>query len=171
LLEVCEVVPEGQAPSPSLAAFNKSFGTSHRGELLSVGFKATSVESGASKILTLWKSHALVDETGGEGSEQTGRAVRDSGKGPHSDPRKTSTSRGKASSGSVKRVTMPNLSKQGLFLFVTLRTFQICESLLKILVMNFFRIQGSSSFICSVQVGAVSGRLRPQIFHARESCH
>jgi hypothetical protein len=33
LLEVREVVPEGQAPSPSLAAFNKSFGTSHRGEL------------------------------------------------------------------------------------------------------------------------------------------
>jgi hypothetical protein len=65
LLEVREVVSEGQAPSPSLAAFNKSFGTSHRGELLSVGFKATSVGSGASKILTPWKSPALVDETGG----------------------------------------------------------------------------------------------------------
>jgi hypothetical protein len=38
LLEIREEVPEGQAPSPSLAAFNKSFGTSHRGELLSVGF-------------------------------------------------------------------------------------------------------------------------------------
>jgi hypothetical protein len=123
LLEVREVVPEGQAPSPSLAAFNKSFGTSHRGELLSVGFKATSVESDASKILTLWKSPALVDETGGEGSEQTGGDVRDSGKGPHSDLRKTSTSRGKASPGSVKKVTMQNLSKQGLFLFVTLCIF------------------------------------------------
>jgi hypothetical protein len=31
LLEVREVVHEGQAPSPSSAAFNKSFGTSHRG--------------------------------------------------------------------------------------------------------------------------------------------
>jgi hypothetical protein len=40
LLEIREIVPEGQAPSPSLAAFNKSFGTSHRGELLSVGFEA-----------------------------------------------------------------------------------------------------------------------------------
>jgi hypothetical protein len=30
LLEIREVVPEGQAPSPSLATFNKSFGTSHR---------------------------------------------------------------------------------------------------------------------------------------------
>jgi hypothetical protein len=34
-------LPEGQDPSPSIAAFNKSFGTSHRGELLSVGRKVT----------------------------------------------------------------------------------------------------------------------------------
>jgi hypothetical protein len=53
LLEVCEVVPEGQAPSPSLPAFNKSFGTSHRGELLSVGFEAASIGGSGSKILTL----------------------------------------------------------------------------------------------------------------------
>jgi hypothetical protein len=78
LLEVREVVPEDQAPSPSLAAFNKSFGTSHRGELLSVGFKTTSIGSQTSKILTLWKSHVLVDETGGEGSEQPGGVARDS---------------------------------------------------------------------------------------------
>jgi hypothetical protein len=64
LLEVREVVLKGQAPSPSLAAFNKSFGTSHRGELLSVGFEAASIGSGASKILTLWKSPTLVDDTG-----------------------------------------------------------------------------------------------------------
>jgi hypothetical protein len=70
LLKVREVVPEDQAPSPSLAAFNKSFGTSHRGELLSVGFKITSVGSKTSKILTLWKSPVLVDETRGESSEQ-----------------------------------------------------------------------------------------------------
>jgi hypothetical protein len=69
LLEIREKVPEGQAPSPSLAAFNKSFGTSHRGELLSVGFKAASMRNGASKILTLWKSPTLVDETGEEASE------------------------------------------------------------------------------------------------------
>jgi hypothetical protein len=53
LLEIREKVPEGQAPSPSLAAFNKSFGTSHRGELLSVGFELASIGDGASKILTL----------------------------------------------------------------------------------------------------------------------
>jgi hypothetical protein len=72
LLEVREVVPEDQASSPSLAAFNKSFGTSHRGDLLSVGFKTTSIGSKTSKILTLWKSPVLVDETGGESSEQPG---------------------------------------------------------------------------------------------------
>jgi hypothetical protein len=170
LLEVREVVPEGQAPSPSLAAFNKSFGTSHRGELLSVGFKATSIRGSASKILTLWKSPVLVDETG-QGSEQTGGVAQDSGKGPHSALRKTSTSQGKTSSSSMKKVTMQNLSKQGLFLFITFCTFQICESLLRTLVMKFFRIQGPSSFICSVQAGTVSRRLHPQIFHARESCH
>jgi hypothetical protein len=118
LLEIRETVPEGQAPSPSLAAFNKSFGTSHRGELLSVGFEASSIGNGASKILTLWKSPTLVDETGEEGSEQTGGVARDSGKGPHSAQRKTSASLGKSSSNSGKKVTLQNLSKQGSFLFV-----------------------------------------------------
>jgi hypothetical protein len=169
-LEVREDVPEGQAPSPSLAAFKKSFGTSHRGELLSVGFKATSTGSGASKTLTLWKSPALVDETGGEGSEQTGEAVRDSRRGPHSALKKTSSSQGKTTSSSVKKGAMKNLSKQGSFLFITFRTFQTYESLLNILFTNFFRIQGSPSNISSVQVGAVSRRLFPQVFHAREGC-
>jgi hypothetical protein len=53
LLEIREKLPEGQAPSPSQAAFNKSFGTSYRGELLSVGCRAASVEGGGSEILTL----------------------------------------------------------------------------------------------------------------------
>jgi hypothetical protein len=119
LLEVREVVPEDQAPSPSLAAFNKSFGTSHRGELLSVGFKTTSIGGKTSKILTLWKSHVLVDETGGESSKQPGGAARDSEKGPHSAPETTPSSQGKVSSGSTKKVTMLNFSKQGSFLFIT----------------------------------------------------
>jgi hypothetical protein len=123
LLEVREVVPEGQAPSPSLAAFNKSFGTSHRGELLSVGFEAASIGGSGSKILTLWKSPTLVDETGGEGSEQTGGVARDAGKEPHTGLRKTFASQGKTSSSSVKKVTMQNLSKQGSFLFINFCTF------------------------------------------------
>jgi hypothetical protein len=82
-VEAREVVPEDQAPSPSLAAFNKSFGTSHRGKLLSVGFETTGVGSKMSKILTLWKSPIIVDETRGESSEQPEGAAQDSEKGPH----------------------------------------------------------------------------------------
>jgi hypothetical protein len=82
LVEVRKVVPEDQAPSPSLAAFNKSFGTSHRGELLSVGFKTIGVGSKMSKILTLWKSPVIVDETGGEISEQPKELLRTQRKGP-----------------------------------------------------------------------------------------
>jgi hypothetical protein len=62
LLETHEDLPEGQDPSPSVAAFNKSFGTSHRGELLSVGCEVARNRDGAPRILTLWKSSALIDE-------------------------------------------------------------------------------------------------------------
>jgi hypothetical protein len=144
LLEIREKVPEGQAPSPSLAAFNKSFGTSHHGELLSVGFKAASIVDGASKILTLWKSLKLVDETREEASEQTsrlpGEAVRDSGKGPHSTLRKTSTSLGKSSSNSGKKVTLQNLSKQGSFIFVNSCASQLYDFLLMTLIMELFKV-------------------------------
>jgi hypothetical protein len=123
LVEVREVVPEDQAPSPSLAAFNKSFGTSHRGKLLSVGFETTGVGSKISKILTLWKSPMTVDESGGESSEQPEEAAQDSEKGPHPTPEATPSSRGQASSGSAKQVTMQHFSKQGSFLFTSFRAF------------------------------------------------
>jgi hypothetical protein len=71
LLETHEDVPEGQDPSPSIAAFNKSFGTSYPGELLSVGYEADGIGDGTSKILTLWKSPILINETGEGASEQT----------------------------------------------------------------------------------------------------
>jgi hypothetical protein len=84
LIETREDVPEGQDPSPSVVAFNKSFGTSYRGELLSVGYEVAGVGGGASEILTLWKSPTLINETGEGGSEHTprsfGEAARDSGK-------------------------------------------------------------------------------------------
>jgi hypothetical protein len=123
LVEVREVVPEDQAPSPSLAAFNKSFGTSHCGKLLRVGFETTDVGSKASKFLTLWKSSAIVDETGGEGSERPEGAAEDSEKGPHPTSETTPSSRGETSSGSAKQVTMQHFSKQGLFLFIAFCAF------------------------------------------------
>jgi hypothetical protein len=123
LVEVREVVPEDQAPSPSLAAFNKSFGTSHRGKLLRVDFETTGVGSKASKFLTLWKSFAIVDETGGEASERPEGAAEDSEKGPYPTSETTPSSRGKTSSGSAKQVTMQHFSKQGLFLFIAFCAF------------------------------------------------
>jgi hypothetical protein len=63
LLETREDLPEGQDPSPFVAAFNKSFGTSHRGELLSVDCEVARSKGGAPRILTLWKSSSIIDET------------------------------------------------------------------------------------------------------------
>jgi hypothetical protein len=71
LVEIREDPPEGHVPSPSLDAFNKSFGTSYRGELLSVGCEAAITGDGTSTILTLWKSSTLVNDTGEGASEQT----------------------------------------------------------------------------------------------------
>jgi hypothetical protein len=122
LVEVREVCPEDQTPSPSLAAFNKSFGTSHRGKLLSVGFETTGVGSKTSKILTLWKSSMTVDESGGESSGQPEGAASGSERGPHPTPEATPSPQGKASSGSAKQVTMQH-SKQGSFLLTTFSCF------------------------------------------------
>jgi hypothetical protein len=53
LVETREDLPEGQDPSPSIVVFNKSFGTSYRGELLSVGCEMAAAGDGASKLLML----------------------------------------------------------------------------------------------------------------------
>jgi hypothetical protein len=46
-----------------MIAFNKSFGTSYRGELLSVGYEKADARDGTSKLITLWDSSKIVDET------------------------------------------------------------------------------------------------------------
>jgi hypothetical protein len=125
LVEVREVVPEDQTPSPSLAAFNKSFGTSHRGKLLSVGFEATGVGSKTSKILTLWKSSMTVDESGGKSSGQPEGAAPGSEKGPHPSLEATPSPQDRASSGSAKQVTMQHFSKQGSSLLSTFSCFSL----------------------------------------------
>jgi hypothetical protein len=115
LLETREALPEGEDPSPSVASFNKSFGTSHRGEFLSVGCEVARNKGGKPRVLTLWKSSALIDDTGERGSEQSlhshGEVGRDSGKEPRSSMKKTSASLGKSSSSSGKKITIQNLSK------------------------------------------------------------
>jgi hypothetical protein len=143
LVEVREALPEGRDPSPSVAAFNKSFGTLHHGELLSVGCEVARNKGGAPRISTLWKSSALIDETGEGGSEQSlhslGGAVRDSGKEPRFSLKKTSASLGKSSSSSGKKVSVQNLSKQGSYLFANFWASQLYDSLLMTLLMEFFQ--------------------------------
>jgi hypothetical protein len=121
LVEVRESVPEGQDPSPSIAAFNKSFGTSHRGELLNVGCEVTKNRDGTPRILTLWESPALIDETGEEGSDESLETLEGiacgSRRGADSSQKKASTSEGKSSSSSGKKVVIKNFSRQGSSLF------------------------------------------------------
>jgi hypothetical protein len=136
-------LPEGQDPS-SVAAFNKSFGTSHRGELLSVGCEMARNRGGEPRVLTLWKSSALIDETEERGSEQSLHSVRevgrDSEKEPRSSLKKTSASLGKSSSSSGKKVTIQNLSKQGSSLFVNSCASWLYDFLLMTLIMELFRV-------------------------------
>jgi hypothetical protein len=106
-----------------LAAFNKSFGTSHRGKLLSVGLKTTGIGRRTSKILTLWQSSETIDESGEESSGQPEGAVAASEKGPHLSPEGTPSPQGKVSSGSAKQVTMQQFSKQGSSLLSALLFF------------------------------------------------
>jgi hypothetical protein len=69
-VETRENLPEDQDPLPSMIAFNKSFGTSYRGELLSVGYEKSDARDGLSKLLTLWNSSEIMGETGEGSSEQ-----------------------------------------------------------------------------------------------------
>jgi hypothetical protein len=111
LVESREDLPKGHDPSPSIVAFNKSFGTSYRGELLSVGCEMAAAGDGVSKLLTLWNSSKFMDETGEGASEQApqplSKIARDSGKQPSTSLKKTSTSSG-------KKVAIETLSKKGL---------------------------------------------------------
>jgi hypothetical protein len=136
LIDIREDLPEGQDPSPSVAAFNEGFGTSHRGELLSVGYEVAGIRDGASRVLTLQKSPTLINEIGEGASEQTlrslGQTVRDSGNQPCTSLKKPSTSPNNTSTSSGKKVTIKNLSKKGSLFFwsLSLKTsrFSVCDS-------------------------------------------
>jgi hypothetical protein len=118
LIEVRESLPEGQDPSPSIAAFNKSFGTSLRGELLSVGREVAKNKDGTPRILMLWESPALIDETGEEGSDDSLEGIACiSRRAADSSQKNASASAGKSSSSSGKRVIMKNYSRQGSALY------------------------------------------------------
>jgi hypothetical protein len=170
LVEVREVVPEDQAPSPSLAAFNKSFGTSHRGKLLRVGFETSGVGGKTSKFLSLWKSSAIVDETGEEAPERPEEAAQGSERRPLSVSETTPSPRGKTSLGSTKQVTMQQFSKEGSFL---LTIFSYVSLLLKLslrLTLELRRIQESVALVLSFKARTLPRRLCPQVLNAWEGC-
>jgi hypothetical protein len=66
LIESREELPEGQDPSPLVIAYNESFGTSFRGELLSVMGEVVDLDDDTPKFALLWTSPESVDETGEE---------------------------------------------------------------------------------------------------------
>jgi hypothetical protein len=118
LIKTRENLPEDQDPSPSMIAFNKSFGTSYQGKLLSVGYEKTDARDGMSKLLTLWNSSKIVDETTKGDSKQTSPPLigtrHESRKGP---------------SNSSKRVTVETLSRKGsrILFFSTVLLFFSCS--------------------------------------------
>jgi hypothetical protein len=171
LVEVREVVPDDQAPSPSLAAFNKSFGTSHRGKLLHVGFETSGVGGKTSKFLTLWKSSAIVDDTGEEASKRPEEAAKGSEKRPLSISETTPSPQEKTSSGSTKQVTMQHFSKQGSFILAASSCHLRLLNLGLRLTPGFFRIQGSAAFLLSLKACTLPRRLYPQVLYAWEGCH
>jgi hypothetical protein len=69
-IETRENLPEDQDPSPSMIAFNKSFGTTYRGELLSVGYEQVDIGDDTSKVLILWKWSKTIGKTGEGPSKQ-----------------------------------------------------------------------------------------------------
>jgi hypothetical protein len=151
LVEVREVVPEDQEPSPSLAAFNKSFGMSHRGKLLRVGFETSGVGGKTSRFLTLWKSSTIVDETVEEASGRPEEAAQSSEKRPLSISETTPSPQGKASSGSTKQVTMQHFSKQGWFILASSSCHSRLLNLGLRFIPGFFRIQGSVALLFSLE--------------------
>jgi hypothetical protein len=132
LLEIREKLPEGQAPSSLQAMFNKSFGTSYRGELLSVGCRAAGVGGGGSEILTLWKLPTLVDEIEEGVSEKTSRqAVLGSRKKPCILSKRTSTS---------SRQTLLTKDIKGSLLFTILFTLHTSAFFLWFFFSRLFRV-------------------------------
>jgi hypothetical protein len=121
LVETREDLPEGHDPSPSIVAFNKSFGTSYQGELLSVGCEKADARGDASKLLTLWNSSKFVDEIG-EGALEQAPPLQKQEK--EKELSKTAHDSGMRSSSSLKetladsvlggRITVETLRKKGL---------------------------------------------------------
>jgi hypothetical protein len=71
LVETHDDLPGGQYHYPLVIAFNESFGTSFRGELLSVSCEMAVADGGTSKLPLLWKSSKFMDDTEGDAPIKT----------------------------------------------------------------------------------------------------
>jgi hypothetical protein len=117
MVEMHEQLPEGQDPSPLVVAFKESFGTSYRGELLSVCCEMAFVGGGASKLLLLWNSSKFMDEIGEDTPTQTlqlpSKTISDSERQPSSSSKKTSVISERAA-----QTPLETLSRKGLCTFL-----------------------------------------------------
>jgi hypothetical protein len=78
----------------------------------------TKNRDGTPRILTLWESPALIDETGEEASDDSLEGIAcGSNKVADSSQKNASASAGKSSSSSGKKVIMKNYNRQGSSLF------------------------------------------------------
>jgi hypothetical protein len=79
LVERREELPENQDPSPSVVAYNESFGMSFKGQLSSFSGEMTITDGDSPKLSLLWKSPKLMDATGADASTKklqlSGKAV------------------------------------------------------------------------------------------------
>jgi hypothetical protein len=115
MVKTHEELPEGQDPSPSVGAFNESFGTSYKGELLSVSHEMGVAGGGASKLLLLWNSSKFVDEIGEAPTQMLqlpSKTIRDSEKQPSSS-KKTSVISERAA-----QTPLETLGRKGLCTFL-----------------------------------------------------
>jgi hypothetical protein len=69
-----EDIPENQDPAPDVVAYNTSFGTSFRGELLSVECLVIDKNGGVHSFSVLWRSPKFIteqtSETGGDAPKE-----------------------------------------------------------------------------------------------------
>jgi hypothetical protein len=72
-----EDIPKGKDPTPEVPAYNDSFSTSFRGELLSVGGPVVSKDGSGHSFSVLWRSSKFltehVSETGGDALKEMPR--------------------------------------------------------------------------------------------------
>jgi hypothetical protein len=132
-----EDIPEDQDPTPSVTIYNESFGTSFRGELLSVSGELVDADGGVPKFSLLWKSPKLMGETRGYAPK---KKLQLTSKTISVAEKQTSSSLQKSVmfSDSVVQVPLGTLNKKGLYITFIFYTLLIFLFFLHILLLYAF---------------------------------